>query len=375
MAGVRAVRFVVILGTIATATGLRVGDVVRFKSRLRDLIPAPNTTTALGDRADVLGGLVRLGFHDAGTYDKTMPCGQRSGPDGCLPLKVNSNSGLEGILELVRELCEDLKLTTNASRADCWQLAATTAIEQAAPQDAGLAIPFYWGRYDRDDCTSTAVLLSAKGGTRGVLRMADSMDVTVAEIVALSGAHAIGRATTVNSGFPANGFDTLPWTENPGVFDNKYFQTLINTRWDLGDPALGAVFAPDRKTFLLRTDIALLYNISSGDPADEVCLPHDYDLYPPEDSAVLPHCPLQLPGSTASWVHKYANSRADFYSNFVSGWLKLVSEGYTTLVEPCPDDGPCDQPPVEPCMTPEGMLSPKDNGCTPSSLAVETSAG
>eukprot|EP00756_Hemistasia_phaeocysticola_P007151 Hpha_TRINITY_DN14142_c1_g1::TRINITY_DN14142_c1_g1_i1::g.11148::m.11148 len=368
-------RFVVVLSAMAVAQAIRVGEVSQFKSQLRQLIPAKGVMTAKGDRADLIGGLVRLGFHDAGTHERYMPCGKRSGPDGCLPLTSDSNKGLGPIVELLDDLCSDFKSSSNLSRADCWQLASLTALEEAAPRDAGLAIPFFWGRFDRDDCSSTTSLPAGDGGTQSVLNMAARMQVSISEIVALSGGHSVGRAETINSGFPANGFAKLAWTQEPGLFDNGYFKNILNTRWDLGDPTLGAVFSPDRSTFMLRSDVALVYNISSSG-ADSVCLPHDPELYPVLPAAVPPACPVQLPSSMAGWVRKYADSREEFYTHFVSGWLKLSSLGYTGLREPCPDEGQCDPPPIELCMTPDGIKdSPVNRSCEASPLTTEAGQG
>lgn len=42
------------------------------------------------------------------------------------------------------------------------------------------------------------------------------------EIVALSGAHTLGRAHKERSGFEG------AWTEDPYLFDNSYFKELVN---------------------------------------------------------------------------------------------------------------------------------------------------
>ncbi len=45
------------------------------------------------------------------------------------------------------------------------------------------------------------------------------------EIVALSGAHALGRCHTTASGFDG------PWTPTPTTFNNAYFTLLLNLKW------------------------------------------------------------------------------------------------------------------------------------------------
>lgn len=45
------------------------------------------------------------------------------------------------------------------------------------------------------------------------------------EIVALSGAHALGRCHPTASGFDG------PWTPTPTTFNNSYFTLLLNLKW------------------------------------------------------------------------------------------------------------------------------------------------
>jgi cytochrome c peroxidase len=45
------------------------------------------------------------------------------------------------------------------------------------------------------------------------------------EIVALVGAHTVGRCHTDRSGYSG------PWTNAPTTFSNLYFQELANNKW------------------------------------------------------------------------------------------------------------------------------------------------
>ena len=46
------------------------------------------------------------------------------------------------------------------------------------------------------------------------------------EIVALSGAHALGRCHTDRSGFDG------PWTFSPTVVTNEYYKLLLDEKWN-----------------------------------------------------------------------------------------------------------------------------------------------
>jgi cytochrome c peroxidase len=46
------------------------------------------------------------------------------------------------------------------------------------------------------------------------------------EIVALSGAHALGRCHSNRSGFEG------PWTFSPTILTNEFFKLLVNEKWN-----------------------------------------------------------------------------------------------------------------------------------------------
>ena len=73
------------------------------------------------------------------------------------------------------------------------------------------------------------------------------------EIVALSGAHALGRCHTDRSGFDG------PWTYSPISFTNEYYKLLFNEKWSErkwnGPPQYENVKGKD--LMMLRTDMAL----------------------------------------------------------------------------------------------------------------------
>jgi Peroxidase len=74
------------------------------------------------------------------------------------------------------------------------------------------------------------------------------------EIVALSGAHALGRCHTDRSGFEG------PWTFSPTTFSNDYYKLLLSERW-VSRSWKGPSQLQDKKTkslMMLPSDMALV---------------------------------------------------------------------------------------------------------------------
>ncbi|KAF0888395.1 hypothetical protein E2562_014213 [Oryza meyeriana var. granulata] len=138
--------------------------------------------------------LVRLGWHDAGTYDKNITewpkCG---GANGSLrfeiELKHAANAGLVNALKLIQPIKDKY---AGVTYADLFQLASATAIEEAG----GPKIPMIYGRLD--------VSAPEQCPPEGRLPVSYRTNPKVAprqEIVALSGAHTLGRARPERSGW------------------------------------------------------------------------------------------------------------------------------------------------------------------------------
>ena len=73
------------------------------------------------------------------------------------------------------------------------------------------------------------------------------------EIVALAGAHALGRCHADASGYVG------PWTPTPTTFNNLYFSLLVNLKWVPNVVNEHAQFKdPSGKLMMLPSDIVLI---------------------------------------------------------------------------------------------------------------------
>ncbi|URE43442.1 Peroxidase [Musa troglodytarum] len=182
---------------------------------------------------------VRLGWHDAGTYDKNIAeWPKRGGANGSLrfeiELKHAANAGLVNALKLLQSIRDKYSSITYA---DLFQLASATAIEEAG----GPKIPMKYGRVDvsgPEQCPEEGRLPDAgppspAGHLRNVFYR---MGLDDKEIVALSGAHTLGRSRPERSGWgkaetkytkdgpgaPGGQSWTVQWLK----FDNSYFRDI-----------------------------------------------------------------------------------------------------------------------------------------------------
>ncbi|CAL5027433.1 unnamed protein product [Urochloa decumbens] len=208
--------------------------------------------------------LVRLGWHDSGTYDKNIEeWPQRGGANGSLrfdvELKHGANAGLINALKLIQPIKDKYPSITYA---DLFQLASATAIEEAG----GPKIPMKYGRADvtgPEQCPPEGKLPDA-GPTSPADHLREvfyRMGLDDKDIVALSGAHTLGRSRPERSGW---GKPETKYTKNgPGApggqswtaewlkFDNSYFKEIKEKR--------------DQDLLVLPTDAALF-----EDPAFKV---------------------------------------------------------------------------------------------------------
>jgi len=159
--------------------------------------------------------MLRLAWHDAGTYDAKTKTG---GPNGSIRNDEEFSHGCNNGLKKAIDWCEEVKAKhSKITYADLYQLAGVVAVEVTG----GPTIDFVPGRKDSKVSTKEGRLPDAKQGSPHLRDIFYRMGLTDKEIVALSGAHTLGRAHPERSGFDG------PWTKEPLKFDSSYFKLLL----------------------------------------------------------------------------------------------------------------------------------------------------
>lgn len=139
-----------------------------------------------------------------------------------------------------------------------------------------------------DKCTPDGRLPDASKAGDHLRAIFHRMGFTDREIVALSGAHALGRCHRDRSGYEG------PWTRAPTTFSNEYFRLLLSEKWvprkwngphQYADAATGELM-------MLPADLALI-----------------------ADPGFKPH------------VEAYAKDSALFFADFASAFGKLLELG------------------------------------------------
>ncbi|CAH9064922.1 unnamed protein product [Cuscuta europaea] len=203
-----------------------VKDIEKARRDLRALIYS-NTCAPL---------MLRLAWHDAGTYDAKTKTG---GPNGSIrnetEYKHSANAGLKTAIDL----CESVKTRhPKITYADLFQLAGIVAVEITG----GPSIDFVPGRKDSLESPEEGRLPDAKQGQSHLRDVFYRMGLSDKDIVALSGGHTLGKAHRERSSFDG------AWTDNPWKFDNSYFVELLKR----GDSSQGG------RLLKLHTDKALV---------------------------------------------------------------------------------------------------------------------
>ncbi|CAD6916813.1 unnamed protein product [Tilletia controversa] len=195
--------------------------------------------------------LVRLAWHASGTYDKNTKSGGSNGATMRFAPESDhgANAGLMVARKYMEEIHEEFPWITYS---DLWTLGGVVAVQEMG----GPVVPWRPGRQDAlaENCTPDGRLPDGDKGPDHIRFIFNRMGFNDQEIVALSGAHALGRCHTDRSGFDG------PWTFSPTSFTNAYFQLLFDSKWNLRKWE-GPIQYQDKETsslMMLTTDMALV---------------------------------------------------------------------------------------------------------------------
>lgn len=179
--------------------------------------------------------------------------------------------------------------------SDLWTLAGVVALKEMGGPD----VKWLPGRTDYVDDSKLPPrgrLPDAAQGADHLRHIFYRMGFNDQEIVALAGAHNLGRGHQDRSGFEG------PWVNNPTRFSNQFFKLLLNLEWKPRTLPNGV------KQFSYSDP-----DVPEGEEEPLMMLPTDMALT--SDPGFLP------------WVKKYAEDKDLFFQHFADVFGKLLELG------------------------------------------------
>jgi hypothetical protein len=226
--------------------------------------------------------------HDAGTYDMATNTG---GPHAQMRFHPMQDIGADVGLDVARALLNPLQAKYKITHSDLWAFAGSAVITNSG----GPEIVFKPGRNDAVDNQDMAfqdgVLPNPHMNATGLRTIFNRMGFNDQEIVALSGAHNLGRCHKQISGFEG------PWSSTPLTLTNEFFSRLMNI----------ANYTVATVTFHGKTEQQ--YQDNRG----LMMLPSDVALV--QDPAL------------ANYAMSFASNQATFFQAFKSAFQKLLELG------------------------------------------------
>lgn len=243
--------------------------------------------------------LVRLAWHSAGTYCASTDTGGSNGA-GMRYEKEGGDPANAG-LQHARAFLEPIKRQFPwITYADLWTLAAVVAIREMD----GPEIAWQGGRTDFTDDAKVPPRGRLPDGSKGADHLRwifYRMGFDDQEIVALSGAHNLGRCHSERSGFEGK------WVNNPTRFSNTYFKLLRAHDWKKKKLANGM----EQFVYVDEDDV---------DPDDADAEGEELMMLP-TDMALLEDERFKV------WVDRYAADKELFFDHFARVFAKLLELG------------------------------------------------
>ncbi|CCF59088.1 hypothetical protein KAFR_0G00550 [Kazachstania africana CBS 2517] len=230
--------------------------------------------------------LTRLAWHSSGTWDKNNNTGGSFGGTYQFQKESNdpSNKGLHNGAEFLAPIHKQFPWL---SHGDLYTLGGVVAIQELQ----GPVIPWRPGRVDlpEDMTPDNGRLPDAVYGADYVRNFFKRLDLNDQEVVALMGAHCLGRTHLQNTGFDG------PWGAASNTFTNEFFLNLLNENWKLEKNEAK--------------------NMQWNSPKGYMMLPTDHALI--EDDKYM------------AYVKLYATNNDKFFEDFAKAFKKLLEGGIT----------------------------------------------
>ena len=243
--------------------------------------------------------LLRLVFHDAGTFDRETG---RGGPNGSVRFELDrpESRGLKRGLKVVGDVKESIaaKGKVDLSYADLIVVLGAWAVEVCGGPRMDVLI----GRVDASEPDAENMIPDENLPAQGIKESFARMGLDTLDLVALSGSHALG----------GKGYG------DPLTFDNVYYKTLLEKPWLSQDSMKQMIGIPSdrvlpgespkgnsrrQQTISLYLHRALTAFLTTSALDDLECRPI---------------------------IEKYASSQAAFFADFASSYAKITTLGYSS---------------------------------------------
>lgn len=287
---------------------------------------------------DAIGPLVRLGFHDSVGGGRPNGLG---GPNGCIDFTFSGNNGLENAVSNLTLAYNSNGFNTLMSKADFFVLAgnvavriASTLTEGTIPEgglpipDAPLKLPFRYGRQDDASCDGVdgAFLPSPDLSYAQTAKIfCTRVGMTPRQLVAIMGAHTLGRARGSESGFDGS------WSGFSSSFSIAYYWQLIAVFWTNKDAQTDSWVAVPPSPGN-PTDSPLI-NLKSSDvelvitPSDN-CPTFDEMNFTVPTPAPQPGTACPVNAINVDALKTFTGNQTAWYEEFATAWQVLTEFSY-----------------------------------------------
>jgi hypothetical protein len=178
-----------------------------------------------------------------------------------------------------------------------------------------LSLPFRYGRVDSATCNDDGFLPGADFSWQQVNGLfGGRMGMSMKEVVAILGAHSVGRCEFANSGFDGG------WTASQSSFSNSYYKTFGASAWT-NDNHSDVWVSTRQETLLLMADVELLFATNTN--GEGTC--QRFNSLAPQRG-----CPLQAQSN--AYFTAYANNIEYFFANYSTAWQKMTEYGFVSVV-------------------------------------------